>query len=141
MTYCNYTSAGLRMPLGCCHLNNEIHVRLLEMHICMLHTDRSCWGQRALGNSETGKMYRRMHLCMQHASSGGPLEKLGAGFLGCSNFNMWHRARQRYFFCTPHSVQNNSGGWASRQPGVDLTNAVIPIRSSDRSSLREPLFS
>lgn len=38
---------------------------------------------------------------------------------------MWHRARQRCFFRVPHLVQNSSSGSASRQPGVDLTNAVV----------------
>lgn len=44
MTYYNCTSVGLRMPLGCCHLNNEIHMMVLEILICVLHADCSRWG-------------------------------------------------------------------------------------------------
>lgn len=63
VAHCNCPSAGFRMPLGCCHLNNQTHVKVLEMHICTLQTDPSWWDQRAKRNWKTVKMSRRIQLC------------------------------------------------------------------------------
>lgn len=63
VTHCNCPSAGSRMPLGCCHLNNETHVKVLEMHMCTLQTDPSWWDQWAQRNWKTVKMSRSIQLC------------------------------------------------------------------------------